>query len=220
TSPSRGSYQPRDGDVLFSKDGTVGKVHLVEQPPHYIVLSSLAILRPESEVLDSRFLSHALRSPDVLEQAVSRKSGTAIRRIILRNLRKVTIPIPPITEQRRIVAKIEVLQERSRRGRGGLAEVGALLEQFRQSVLAGAFRGSLTTDWRAAYPNVKPASELLQRISAERRRRWEQAELIKYEAKDQKPPKNWQDKYEEPEPVDDSDLPELPEGWGWATVDE
>ena len=126
--------------------------------------------------------------------------------------------MPPLAEQRRIVAKIEALQERSRRAREALSEVGPLLEQFRQSVLAAAFRGDLTADWRAAHPNVEPASELLHRIRAERRRRWEQAELAKYEAKGQKPPKNWQDKYKEPEPVDDSDLPELPEGWVWATL--
>ncbi len=215
-----GLYQPRDGDVLFSKDGTVGKVYLVEQPPRYIVLSSLAILRPESEVLDSRFLSHVLRSPDVLDQAASRKSGTAIRRIILRNLNKVTIPIPPLVEQRRIVAKIEALQERSRRAREALSEVGPLLEQFRQSVLAAAFRGDLTADWRAAHPHVEPASALLQRIRVERRYRWEQAELAKYAAKGQKPPKNWQEKYQEPEPIDDSDLLEVPKGWEWSNLNE
>ena len=116
-------------------------------------------------------------------------------------------------EQRRIVAKIETLQERSRRVREALSEVEPLLEQFRQSVLAAAFRGDLTAGWRAAHPKVEPARELLYRIRTERRRHWEQTELAKYEAKDQKPPKNWQDKYEEPEPIDDSDLPELPAGW-------
>jgi type I restriction enzyme S subunit len=129
----------------------------------------------------------------------------------------VTIPIPPLAEQRRIVAKIEALQERSRRVREALSEVAPLLEQFRQSVLATAFRGDLTADWRGAHPNIEPASELLQRIRAERRRRWEQAELSKYEARGQKPLKNWQDKYEELEPVDDSDPPELPKGWVWTT---
>ena len=96
--------------------------------------------------------------------------------------------------------------------------MGPLLEQFRQSVLAAAFRGDLTADWRAAHPDVEPASELLYRIRAERRRRWEQAELAKYEAKGQKPPKNWQDKYEEPEPVDAAALPTLPIGWEWVRV--
>ena len=100
------------------------------------------------------------------------------------------------------------------------SEVGPLLDQFRQSVLTAALRGDLTADWRAAHPNVEPASELLLRIRAERRRRWEQAKLVKYEAKGQKPPKNWKDNYKEPEPVDDSDLPGLPDRWRWVRLDE
>jgi type I restriction enzyme S subunit len=116
------------------------------------------------------------------------------------------------------VAKIEALQERGRRAREALSEVGPLLEQFRQSVLAAAFRGDLTADWRAAHPHVEPARALLQRIRAERRHRWEQAELAKYAAKGQKPPKNWQEKYQEPEPVDDSSLAKIPSGGVWVRV--
>src|SRR5262249_21081786 len=91
------------------------------------------------------------------------------------------VPVLPLAVQRRIVARIEALQERSRRVREALTEVGPLLEQFRQSVLAAAFRGDMTADWRTAHPDVEHASELLHRIRAERRYRWEQAELAKYE---------------------------------------
>ena len=107
---------------------------------------------------------------------------------------------------------IESLQERSSRARRALSEVGPLLEQFRQSVLRAAFSGRLTADWRATHRDVEPATELLSRIRTERRHRWEQSELAKYEAKGKKPPKNWQDKYKEPEPVDASELPTLPDG--------
>jgi type I restriction enzyme S subunit len=100
--------------------------------------------------------------------------------------------------------------------RSPLAEVGPLLEQFRQSLLAAAFRGDLTADWRAANPNVEPASELLNRIRQERRQKWEQSELAKYEAKGKKPPQDWQLEYTELETIDETDLPKLPEGWCWV----
>ena len=132
----------------------------------------------------------------------------------------VTISLAPKSEQKRIVKKIESLQARSQRAREALTEVGPLLEQIRQSVLAAAFRGDLTADWRAAHPDVEPASVLLDRIRQERRQKWEAAELAKYKAKDKQPPKNWQGKYKEPEPVDTTDLPELPEGWCWSRLDE
>jgi type I restriction enzyme S subunit len=170
-----------------------------------------------SASVSSAFIQYALHATI---NEVKRQAQGDIPGLSKNHLLKHEIGFPPLAEQRRIVAKIEALQERSLRAREALAEVGPLLEQLRQSVLAAAFRGDLTADWRADHPNVEPASELLRRIHAERRHHWEQAQLAKYEAKGQKPPKNWQDKYEEPEPVDNSDLSALPEGWCWAGLEE
>lgn len=152
--------------------------------------------------------------------------------------------LPPINEQRRIVAKIDALQARSRRAREALDAVPALLDRFRQSVLAAAFRGDLTADWRAKHPpgGVEPASVLLDRIRAERKVRWVEAEAEKArasaEAAARKAGKSWgppedakvvaaarkkvEGKYTEPEPVDAEaeGLSDLPEGWCWATVEE
>jgi type I restriction enzyme S subunit len=129
--------------------------------------------------------------------------------------------LPPLPEQRRIVTKIEALQACSRKAREALEAIPPLLEQFRQSVLAAAFRGDLTADWREQHPDVEPASVLLERIQAERRRRWEQAELSKFKAKGKVPKDDsWKEKYVEPDPVDDADLPELPEGWCWVALEQ
>src|SRR6266542_1373971 len=98
----RNDCRPLRGDVLFSKDGTVGKVAVIDFDADFVVLSSLAILRPKQAVLDQRFLAYALRSESVLRQAINRKSGSAIRRIVLRDLRHVSIPVPPLAEQGRI----------------------------------------------------------------------------------------------------------------------
>src|SRR5947209_1102049 len=51
-----GNSAPQQGDVLFSKDGTVGKVHVVNGEPNFAVLSSIAILRPDPRIIDSNFL--------------------------------------------------------------------------------------------------------------------------------------------------------------------
>lgn len=102
----QGNSCPQPGDILFSKDGTVGKVHMVGETEPFAVLSSIAILRPESE-LNSGYLRHALRAPAVLAQAVRRKSGSAIRRIILSDLKKVEIPLPTLSQQRRITAILD-----------------------------------------------------------------------------------------------------------------
>jgi len=136
-------------------------------------------------------------------------------------LNPLLIPLPPLNEQRRIVAKIEALKARSQRVKEELEAIAPLLDQFRQSVLAAAFRGDLTADWREKNPDVEPASVLLERIRAERCRCWEVAELEKMKAQG-KTPKNdkWKEKYEEPELVDTEELPLLPAGWCWASVEQ
>jgi type I restriction enzyme S subunit len=139
----------------------------------------------------------------------------------LEQLRAAPVLVAPAAEQRSIVATIDALGETSRRAKEALDVIPPLLERFRQSVLASAFRGDLTAEWRAKHPDVEPADKLLQRIRTERRRRWEESELAKLHAKGKTPSDDrWKQKYEEPEPVDPEGLPELPEGWAWASVEE
>ncbi|RKG97232.1 restriction endonuclease subunit S [Corallococcus carmarthensis] len=129
--------------------------------------------------------------------------------------------LPPHNEQRRIVAKLEALLARSRRAKEALDAIPTLLERFRQSVLAAAFRGDLTRDWREKNPDVEPASEFLARIRTERRHRWEEAELKRMRAKGKVPKDDqWKTKYEAPAQIDESGLQELPSGWAWASIEE
>ena len=170
---------------------------------------------------DRRYLMHALNSPAGRLRAEAAAHGMGRLRMNLGDLRNLVVPTAPPTEQHRIVAKLEALQARSRRAKEALDTVPALLEKLRQSILAAAFRGDLTKDWRAQNPNVEPASELLKRIRAERRAKWEEAELAKLKAKGKTPSDDkWKAKYKEPEPVDTAGLPELPSGWCWATFAE
>ena len=80
--------------------------------------------------------------------------------------------------------------------------------------------GALTADWRKKIRKVEPASALLTRILAERRRRWEEGQLHKFKEAGKEPSKDWKAKYQEPIPPDTAKLPELPDGWCWAAVDQ
>jgi type I restriction enzyme S subunit len=101
-------------------------------------------------------------------------SGSAQPKLNQKNLNRIEIPLAPLNEQRRIVAKIEALKARSQRVKEELEAIPALLDQFRQSVLAAAFRGDLTADWREKNPDVEPASELLKRIQIKRKKQYEE----------------------------------------------
>jgi type I restriction enzyme S subunit len=135
-----GNSSPIIGDVLFSKDGTVGKVSVVRDHTDFAVLSSIAILRPNSALVDSKYLGYALQSPDALDQALKKKTGSAIRRIILSDLKNVEIPLPPLPEQHRIAAildKADALRAKRR-------ETIAKLDQLLQSVFLEMFGDPVT----------------------------------------------------------------------------
>ncbi|MEL7068489.1 MAG: restriction endonuclease subunit S [Cyanobacteria bacterium J06581_3] len=153
---------------------------------------------------------------------VSRTQGrTVLPKVNQKALKKIAIPIPPLNEQHRIVTKIEALTTRSRKAREALDAIPTLLDQFRQSVLAAAFRGDLTADWRAQNPDVEPAEKLLERIRVERRSRWETTELEKMKAKG-KILKNdqWKKKYKQPSSCRQENVSTLPNTWSWCTADE
>lgn len=164
-----------------------------------------------------QFMIHALNGVNWMAYV----SGTTRPKLTQGAMVRVPIRLPPLKEQERILGKLDAARARSRRAREALDEVPALLEKLRQSILAAAFRGDLTKDWRAKNPDVEPAEKLLQRIRAERRKKWEEAELAKMQAKG-KPPTDdrWKQKYREPEPADTAGLAELPSGWCWASLDE
>lgn len=125
-----GNSAPERGDVLFSKDGTVGKVHVVDTDKPFAVLSSLAILRPKRESVDPKYFGYVLRSPSVLNDALKRKTGSAIRRVILSDLKKVRIPLPPLPKQRRIAEILDKADALRAKRRAALAQLDTLTQSI------------------------------------------------------------------------------------------
>ena len=132
------------------------------------------------------------------------------------------IPVPPLPEQHRIVAAIETQFTRLDAAVAALQRVQANLKRYRASVLQAACEGRLVPTEaelaRAEGRSYEPADQLLQRILQERRAKWEAEQLADMKAKGKVPKDDrWKSKYREPVKPDTSELPELPEGWVWAS---
>lgn len=122
-------------------------------------------------------------------------------------LEKSEIPIPPLPEQRAIVAKIEQLFSELDNGIACLKKAQEQLKVYRQAVLKQAFEGELTKTWREQQANLPSAQDLLDTIKAERE------QTAKNQGKKLKPIK----------PITQTELSEwseLPDGWKWVRVDE
>lgn len=137
-------------------------------------------------------------------------------------IKSTKIPFAPLPEQHRIVAKIEELFTELDAGVELLKKLKAKLKRYRQAVLKAAVEGNLTKEWREANQGkLEPASMLRDRILKQRREKWEAEQLAKMKAQGKTPKDDsWKLKYQEPIAPDTSDLPELPDGWCWVSLEE
>lgn len=99
---------------------------------------------------DPNYVLYWLTSPDFRDEIAMQQGRTVLPKINQPGLNASQIAVPPLPEQRRIVAKIDSLTGKSRRARDHLDHIPRLVEKYKQAVLAAAFRGELTQEWRKA----------------------------------------------------------------------
>jgi type I restriction enzyme, S subunit len=128
--------------------------------------------------------------------------------------------LPPSREQKRIADALDELLSDLDAGVAALERARGKLRLYRAAVLKAAVEGALTAEWRKQHTPTESASELLKRILPERRRRWEEKQLRKFNERGRDPPKNWKAKYKEPATPATAILPTLPESWCRVTVDQ
>ena len=155
---------------------------------------------------------------------LSEKSrGSTIKYLRLGDIKDTKLHLPAVSEQTRIVEKLEELLSDLDAGVAELKAAQKKLAQYRQALLKAAVEGTLTAEWRAEHARRGEAGEsgaqLLARILTERRARWRAKQLAKFKEQGKTPPKGWQDKYPEPLQPDTTNLPELPEGWFYCHLE-
>ena len=215
--PSRARVLVRSGDVLFSLVRPYLKnVALISSDlDGQIASTAFCCVRPGPGI-DSRFVFNQLCQDRLILSIPTYGSSPPAARD--EEFFDTPVMLAPENEQRRIVAKIEELFSELDAGTTALERVKANLARFKVSVLKAAVEGRLTENWREEHPDVESASVLLERILKERRKKWEEEQLAKYEAKGKKLPTAWREKYQEPTKPDIGGLPALPAGWWWASV--
>ena len=222
--PSRAKQRLQAGDVLVSM--TRPNLNAVAIVPNELAgaigSTGFHVLRAAEEV-DPKWLYFGVQSHDFVSEMSGLVQGALYPAVRPKDINTFKLPAPPIDQQKRIVAEIEKQFSRLDEGIDNLKRVQANLKRYKAAVLKAAVEGSLVETEaeiaRREGRDYETGEQLLQRILQERRRRWEEAELAKMQAKG-KPPKNdkWKQKYKEPAAPDTTHLPELPEEWVWASL--
>jgi type I restriction enzyme, S subunit len=208
-----------EGDFILSNSMSFGRPYIMRTSG--CIHDGWLVLKDKFGLFDQDYLYYFLGSNTTYKQFDQLAAGSTVKNLNIDLAKEVKVTLPPLNEQKRIVSKIEELNDRTQKTKEALEAIPQLCDRFRQSVLTAAFRGDLTADWREQNPDVEPASVLLERIRRDRRQRWEESELIKMQAKDKLPKDdNWKDRYQEPKKIYTSNLPELPDEWSWVRAEE
>lgn len=131
------------------------------------------------------------------------------------------IGLPPLQEQIRIAATIEALFDKCKVAEDRLESIPSLIHRYRQSILAAAFRGDLTKNWREKNPKVESSEKLLEKIREGRRKLWEESEFVKIQKKGKLTKTDeWKARYKSPAKIEIENLYKLPSTWSWVSLGE
>ncbi len=144
-------FQVYPGDFLVSCAGTIGKIaRLPTDSKPGVINQALLLVALDSEIFDPRLFLYLFRSSSFQRSMLRETRGTAMKNMAsVKELKSLEVPLPPLSEQKRIADKLYVLLSQVDACRERLERVPTLMKRFRQSVLAAATSGKLTEDWRS-----------------------------------------------------------------------
>ena len=214
--------KPENGDILLCRIGTLGKPYIIELDFEFSIFVSLALIKLNNKKLN-RFIKNYMESYSFMKTIDEIKvgGGSHTYKINLRDLNTVLIPIPPLAEQERIVAKIEELMPLVEEYGVTKEKINRLNEELpekmKKSILQYAIEGKLIPQ------NLKdePASVLIEKIKEEKERLIEE-KVIKRDKKESfiyRKDGSFYEKIGKKESCIDEELSfDIPDNWEWARL--
>ena len=196
---------PQKGDLLLSKVGTTGIPLIIDTDREFSIFVSLALIKYFPNLIDSNFLLYIINSPLVQLQVKDNTRGVGNKNWVLSAISNTIMVLPPLVEQKRIVAKIEELLPKVEKYGKAQDELNKLNEELperlKKSILQEAIEGRLVPQ----DPNDEPASVLLQKIREEKQKLVKEGKLKKKDL--------------EEKPISEDEIPfEIPESWEWVRL--
>ena len=192
---------PEFGDVLLTKVGTTGIAKVVDTQKKFSIFVSVALLKLFNQCIDSKYIELLINSPFVRKQSEEGTQGVGNKNLVIRCIKSFIIPIPPLEEQKRIVAKVDELFELIDELDNNKQELLDSISNTRNKVLQLAIQGKLVEQCE----DDEPASVLLERIKAEKEQLIKDKIIKKEKAL--------------PEITEEEKSFELPDTWKWCRLD-
>lgn len=160
------------GDILISLVGTIGKVLILSDNSEAGIINPRLVKLSLQDQISRDYIKYYLDSPVAHDFFKGFSHGGTMEILNLGILKGLPIPLPPVEEQRIVVSIVENLFAKSEIVEQQVQSALDRVNNLTQSILAKAFRGELTAEWREANPELisgeNSAEALLKRIKAER----------------------------------------------------
>lgn len=162
---------PQENDILYSREGTVGIACQIPIGVELCLGQRMVLIRAGKSI-DDKFLTIVLNSNKILEIVRSKTMGSTAPRVNMSDIRAYPIPLPSLDEQRVIVSKVETFLNSAKNIESLINSAQKRVNLLTQSILAKAFSGELTAEWREQHQElitgINSAESLLAKIQAER----------------------------------------------------
>lgn len=191
--------QLKENDILFSIAGTIGRTTIVRKidlPAN--TNQAIAIIRCPWEYFNPQYLRIILDSPILFNFFSRKRRGVGMDNISLGDIKELSIPIPPLNEQKRIVEKIDELFSKIESSSKNISQIISQLKQYKSSLIFDAFLGNLTKNWRTENEPIKNVETIINSIFDEKKNY------------DKKYKKIFHNKIELPH--------QIPKEWKWVTI--
>ena len=139
---------PQIDDILLAKNGTTGVAALVETNRIFDIYVTLAIIRSNQNIVIPKYMFFLINSPVCKQQFDEHLTGIGLPNLHLRDIKATIIPLPPLPEQQRIIARIESLFSKLDAAAGKIRSALDSFDMRKAAILHKAFTGELTKKWR------------------------------------------------------------------------
>ncbi|MCU8056057.1 restriction endonuclease subunit S [Shewanella sp. SM34] len=164
---------PEFGDILIvSRGATVGRTHLVKIDDEFCLMGSVLLIKLNKNIVMSEYMELVFKDSRGQKQLIATSGSSAQQAIYIRDVKSFKLELPSKSIQKEIVRRVEELFGFADKVEAQVNAAQARVNNLTQAILAKAFRGELTADWRAANPELisgeNSAEALLEKIKFER----------------------------------------------------
>jgi type I restriction enzyme, S subunit len=176
--PARANRIVEPGDVLQARMKGTDKALLIDYTLKGCLFSTGFIqLRPYADTIIPEYLYFFIKSDQFLTQRDNYSTGSTQEALTDGAAKQIFLPLPPITEQKRIVERLNTLFVKVNNTKVHFDKIPTILKYYRQSVLDAAISGDLTKEWRKRNLNIDTGFNLLEIIEKSRNKRKRTSEV-------------------------------------------